>query len=219
MKSFFSSFYLKDNFHFFASLNLDVLEVIVLWSTWSQVELCHLWKSTRLQPMEMNSAVNSIIKQQQPTTTLRLENGTTPRNRENHRICKHNHIFCDFVLVLVKKHFGSMGCPTFSHLAPKNSNFIHSKGLPVWSLCRWWGPSRGRLWHEVPHLCWTQGSSREAASMYKDIKSLESRSCEGHIGAPAQFRGPRGVTAVGRHLLQGPVHSMQIWFLFFKMMK
>ena len=55
--------------------------------------------------------------------------------------------------------------------------------------------------------------------MYKDIKSLESRSCEGHIGAPAQFRGPRGVTAVGRHLLQGPVHSMQIWFLFFKMMK
>ena len=52
--------------------------------------------------------------------------------------------------------------------------------------------------------------------MYKDIKSLESRSCEGHIGAPGQFRGPREVGAVGGHLLQGPVHYMQIWFLFLK---
>ena len=42
---------------------------------------------------------------------------------EQHRVCKHNHIFGDFILVLVKKHFGSMGCPTFSHLATKNDIF------------------------------------------------------------------------------------------------
>ena len=123
MKSFFPLFSPKDNVHFFVSLNLDVLEVIVLWPTWSQVELGHLWKWARLKILELNSATRTIIMCAR-TITSRSECGITTIIRENHRICKHNHIFGDFVLMLVKKHFWSMGCPTFSHLAPKIISLI-----------------------------------------------------------------------------------------------
>ena len=151
LKSFFPLLYPKDNFHFFVSIDLDVLEVIVLWSTWSQVELGHLWKWARLQTgSELSSKYNHHMCEDKTNNNIKIRkwnntaSASTTTSSVTSSSCWSKSILGPWVAQLSRTLRQKIVILCYDN---------HSKGLPVWSLCRWWGPSRGRLWREVPHLC------------------------------------------------------------------